>query len=92
MFAALRYVSMQADQAPSFMPIRLLLFTLLLLVVGTYMKRLTCWLAISKWGVCKEGSGYRLQGKTNPGFLHHILLILKVNVDLHSKRPSMTWG
>lgn len=54
-------------------------------------KWLTCRLAISEGGICKEGSGHWLQGKTNPGLLHHVLLTLKVNVHLHSK-GSLTGG
>ena len=68
-----------------------LFIILLLSVAGIYMRWLTCRLAISKWGVCKKGGGYRLQGKTNPGLLYHVLLTLKVNVDLHSKRITITW-
>ena len=88
---------MWADQAPCLMPSSHIRFkhvgsSLLLLVVGMYMSWLTCRLAISEWGVCKEGSGYRLQGKTNPGLLHHVLLTLKVNVDLHSKGQSNHMG
>lgn len=44
----------------------------------------TCGLAISEGGVGKEGGGNRLQGQPNPGLLNHVLLTLKVNVDLHT--------